>query len=374
MYPMTIDEILIKLSDMKGSDLHIMVGLPPTFRISGDLIALQNLPPLTSEDVEQFFTDMLGEGDLNIFYQRKDLDFAYQIPDGPRFRGNALTNQGTIGMVFRVFPMTIPQFETLGLPQAVRNLITLPRGLVLVTGTTGSGKSTTLASLINLINESMAKNIVTCEDPIEYVHKSKKSFIRQREIGVDTISYNAALRSVLRQDPDIILIGEMRDRESISIALSAAETGHLVFSTLHTQSAPQTISRIIDAFEPSQKEQVRQQLASTLKAVISQQLIKNPKTGGRSAAIEFMSSVPAISNLIREGKEHQLYSVIQTSANLGMQTMDMALAKLVMQGKITNNQAFEHCVDKSAVVQLISGENTEIKKTIQPQSNTNISL
>ena len=206
LYPLTIDEILLKLYEMKGSDLHIMAGLPPTFRISGELEQLSNLPPLTNENIEKFFMDCLGEGDLNIFHQRKDLDFAYQIPDGPRFRGNALTNAGTIGMVFRVFPINIPQFETLGLPQAVKNLINLPRGLVLVTGTTGSGKSTTLASLINVINETMAKNIVTVEDPIEYVHKSKKSFIRQREIGVDTITFNSALRSVLRQDPDIILI------------------------------------------------------------------------------------------------------------------------------------------------------------------------
>ncbi|MEI6132340.1 MAG: type IV pilus twitching motility protein PilT [Bacillota bacterium] len=374
MYPLTIDEILLKLYELKGSDLHIMAGLPPTFRISGDLVPLDSMPPLTAEDIEDFFKAVLSEGDLNIFEQRKDMDFAYQITDGPRFRGNALTNSGTIGMVFRVFPMNIPQFELLGLPQAVKNLINLPRGLVLVTGTTGSGKSTTLASIINVINDTMAKNIVTVEDPIEYVHKSKQSFVRQREIGVDTISYNSALRSVLRQDPDIILIGEMRDRESISIALSAAETGHLVFSTLHTQSAPQTISRIIDAFEPSQKEQVRQQLASTLKAVISQQLIKNHKTGGRSAAVEFMASVPAISNLIREGKEHQLYSIIQTSGNIGMQTMDMALAKLVMQGKITNDQAFEHCVDKSAVVSLVSDENTELKRQINNSSGANISL
>jgi len=367
MYPLTINEILLKLYELKGSDLHIMAGLPPTFRISGELEHMPNMPPLTAEDVDRFFIDALGEAELNIFQQRKDLDFAYQIPDGPRFRGNALTNSGSIGMVFRVFPMKIPSFESLGLPQAVKALTTLPRGLVLVTGTTGSGKSTTLASLINLINETMSKNIVTVEDPIEYVHKSKNSFVRQREIGVDTISFNSALRSVLRQDPDIILIGEMRDRESISIALTAAETGHLVFSTLHTQSAPQTISRIIDAFEPSQKEQIRQQLASTLKAVICQQLIKNNKTGGRSAAVEFMSAAPAISNLIREGKEHQLYSVIQTSAGVGMQTMDMALAKLILQGKISNEQAFECCIDKSAIVSLISGENAEAMRSISTQ-------
>ncbi len=373
MYPFKIDEILLKLYELNGSDLHIMAGQPPTFRISGELAPMPDAPPLTGEDIEVFFTDVLTEADLNIFTQRKDMDFAYQIPDGPRFRGNALTNSGTIGMVFRVFPMKIPMFETLGLPPAVKNLIHLPRGLVLVTGTTGSGKSTTLASMINLINTTMATNIVTVEDPIEYVHKSNMSFVRQREIGVDTISYNSALRSVLRQDPDIILIGEMRDRESIAIALSAAETGHLVFSTLHTQSAPQTISRIIDAFEPAQKEQVRQQLASTLKAVISQQLLKNHKTGGRSAAVEFMSTVPAISNLIREGKEHQLYSIIQTSSNIGMQTMDMALAKLVMQGKITNEQAFEACIDKSAVVSLVSGENTELRRQINADPNSNSS-
>lgn len=254
--------------------------------------------------------------------------------------------RGTLAAVFRAVPFMVPEFDKLGLPDDVKRLCDLPRGLVLVTGPTGSGKSTTLAAMIDLVNNTRASNIVTVEDPIEFLHKHKKSSVRQREIGTDTLSFASALRHVLRHDPDIIMIGEMRDQESIGTALTAAETGHLVFSTLHTQTAPLTISRIIDSFSDEKRLQIRQQLANSLKAVISQQLIPTSDGKGRLAAIEYMVDTPAIRSMIREGKEHQLYSAIQTGQKECMQTMDQALIKLYNASKITRSSVLEFCVDR----------------------------
>ncbi|HPJ22104.1 MAG TPA: type IV pilus twitching motility protein PilT, partial [Clostridia bacterium] len=257
-------------------------------------------------------------------------------------------------------PYEIPQFDSLGLPADLRDLCNLKRGLVLVTGPTGSGKSTTLAAMIDIINRSRQLNIVTVEDPIEYLHRHKKSTVRQREVGADTHSFKDALRHVLRHDPDVILIGEMRDLESISIALTAAETGHLVFSTLHTQTAPQTINRIIDAFGESERKQIRQQLASTIQAVVSQQLMTKV-SGGRVVAIEMMRGIPSIRNLIREGKEHQIYSVMQTGSEFGMQTMDMALIDLYRKGTISEKTLTENCIDFQEIERLM---------TKKPKTNT----
>ena len=260
--------------------------------------------------------------------------------------------RGTLAAVFRAVPFVIPQFDKLGLPNDIKRLCDLSRGLVLVTGPTGSGKSTTLAAMIDLINHNRASNIVTVEDPIEFLHKHDKSTVRQRELGTDTHSFATALRHVLRHDPDIIMIGEMRDQESISIALTAAETGHLVFSTLHTQTAPLTISRIIDSFSDDKRLQIRQQLANTLKAVISQQLL--PTTDKRRvAAIEYMIDSPAIRTMIRDGKEHQIYSAIQTGHSQGMQTMDQALIKLYNQGKVSRESVLEYCIDRVEVERLM---------------------
>lgn len=263
-----------------------------------------------------------------------------------------MKQRGSYAVVFRAVAYETPQFSTLGIPDSVKDLCDLKRGLVLVTGPTGSGKSTTLASMIDIINRTRKLNIVTIEDPIEYLHRHKKSTVRQREIGADTKSFSKALRHVLRHDPDVILIGEMRDRESISIALTAAETGHLVFSTLHTQTAPLTINRIIDVFGESERKQIRQQLASTVQGVVSQQLMTKVG-GGRIVACEFMKGLPAIRNLIREGKEHQLYSVMQTAQEYGMQTMDFALVELYRNGKISENTLYEQCIDKQEIERIL---------------------
>jgi len=287
------------------------------------------------------------------FEQQWELDISYAIPGVARFRGNIMRQRGSLAAVFRAVPFEVPKLEDLGLPEKVRDLCYLSRGLVLVTGPTGSGKSTTLAAMIDMINRERNLNIVTVEDPIEFLHRHKRSVVKQREVGLDTHSFAAALRHVLRHDPDVILIGEMRDMESISIALTAAETGHLVLSTLHTQTAPLTINRIIDVFQEHSREQIRQQLANNLRGVLSQQLMPTTDGKGRVAAVELMLDTPAIRNMIREGKEHQIYSTIQTGRALGMQTMDQALAELYASGKVSRKEVFERCVDKKEMERLV---------------------
>ena len=338
----------------EGSDLHIVSGIPPCIRINGDLVRQEDLPNLYPEDVENLMLQVISDAQKKELEEEWELDLAVSIPQCARFRGNVIIQRGTIAAVFRAIPFEIPALDKLGLPRDVQRLCNLPRGLVLVTGPTGSGKSTTLAAMLNYINDHYETNIVTVEDPIEFLHSHKKSTIRQREIGTDTKSFANALKTVLRHDPDTIMIGEMRDPESIKIAVTAAETGHLVFSTLHTQTAPLTISRIVDSFPAEQKGQIRSQLANSLKAVISQQLVPTINGKGRVCAVEYMVDTPAIKNLIREEKEHQLYATMQTGQMQGMQTMDQALLNLLKQQKITRDAVMEYCVDRKEVMRLMS--------------------
>lgn len=347
-----INEILTQAVNSKASDIHLTVGMPPVIRIFGELYPL-NYPSLTPVDVENLVLPILAPNHKEKLEEELELDFSYSIRGVSRFRGNIMRQRGSLAAVFRVIAMSIPNFDQLGLPPVVKELSNLPRGLVLVTGPTGSGKSTSLAALIGKVNEERSLNIVTVEDPIEFLHSHKKSVIRQREVGSDTHSFAHALRHVLRQDPDVILIGEMRDMESISIALTAAETGHLVFSTLHTQTAALTISRIVDVFPDSVRNQVRQQLANSLQAVISQQLLPKADGKGRVAAVEILVSTPAVKNLIREGREHQLYTVMQTGRNSGMQTMDQSLADYCLTGTITKEMALNRCVDRTELERVL---------------------
>jgi len=340
-----LKSILARTVEIKGSDLHINAGVSPVVRVNGELEQLTDLPRLTPQDIEDMVYPILSPGQREMLEKELELDFSYSVPGVSRFRGNIMWQRGSLAVNFRVVAMNIPRFEDLGLPNAVVELSRLPRGLVLVTGATGSGKSTTLAAIINMINEERALNIVTVEDPIEFLHSHKKSIIKQRELGSDTHSFAAALRHVLRHDPDVILVGEMRDNESIAIALTAAETGHLVFSTLHTQTASLAIHRIVDVFPEGARSQIRQQLADSLQGVIAQQLVPKVDGRGRVAAIELLLTNPAVKNLIRESKEHQLYTVMQTGRNMGMQTMDQALANLCLTGEITREMALAHAVD-----------------------------
>jgi len=351
-YVTTIPELLRPMTERKISDLHLVAGVPPCYRVDTDLEQL-DMPRLTPENLKYLLSEIVSDHELKVLEENMELDFSYSIPGIARYRGNVMRQRGSYAIVFRAVPYEIPNYDSLGLPKELKELCELKRGLVLVTGPTGSGKSTTLASMIDIINRNRRLNIVTVEDPIEYLHRHKKSTVRQREIGADTHSFAHALRHVLRHDPDVILIGEMRDLESISIALTAAETGHLVFSTLHTQTAPQTINRIIDVFGESERKQVRQQLASTVQAVVSQQLMTK-NGGGRVVAVEMMRGMPSIKNLIREGKEHQIYSVMQTGGEFGMMTMDMALIDLYRKGKISEKTLNENCIDHQEIERLLS--------------------
>ncbi len=347
-YPVTLEQLLRLTVEKRGSDLHIVVGMPPCIRIDGDIVK-QDFPPMKPADVENMLMQIMSEKNKNDLLTNLELDLSYAVPQCARFRGNVIVQRGTLAAVFRAIPFEIPTLDKLGLPADVRRLCTLPRGLILVTGPTGSGKSTTLAAMINHMNTNFEYNMVTIEDPIEFLHSHKRSIVRQRELGGDTLSFNNALRTVLRHDPDVIMIGEMRDAESISIALTAAETGHLVLSTLHTQTAPLTIARIIDSFPSEQQNQVRSQLSNTLRAVISQQLL--PRLGGgRVSAVEYMVDTPAIRNMIREGKDHQIYSTMQTAQKEGMQTMDQALLKLLREQKISRESVLENCVERAEIL------------------------
>lgn len=347
-YPVSLEQLLRLTVEKKGSDLHIVVGMPPCIRIDGDIIK-QDYPPMKPADVENMLMPIMSEKNKKDLQETLELDLAYSVPQCARFRGNVIVQRGTLAAVFRAIPFEVPTLDKLGLPADVRRLCTLPRGLILVTGPTGSGKSTTLAAMINHMNANFEYNMVTIEDPIEFLHSHKRSIVRQRELGGDTLSFNNALRTVLRHDPDVIMIGEMRDAESISIALTAAETGHLVLSTLHTQTAPLTIARIIDSFPSEQQNQVRNQLSNSLRAVISQQLL--PRLGGgRVSAVEYMVDTPAIRNMIREGKDHQIYSTMQTAQKEGMQTMDQALLKLLREQKISRESVLENCVERAEIL------------------------
>jgi len=332
-------EVLLEVVDRRASDLHLTAGAPPMVRVRGRLTPLEGYPALTPTDTREVVYSILSNSQRQKLENNWQIDFAYQIPGRARFRVNAYFQRSAIGAAFRLIPFEVVPLESLGLPPAVAEFANKPRGLVLVTGPTGSGKSTTLASLVDVINSTREEHIMTIEDPIEFLHQHKKCIVNQRELGSDAISFADALKAALRQDPDVILVGEMRDIETIGTAITAAETGHLVFATLHTQDTPQTLDRIIDVFPPGQQGQIRAQLSVALQGIMTQMLLPTADGAGRCVAAEILVPTPAVRNLIREAKSHQIYSVLQTGAAHGMQTMDAALAQLVHQGKITRQLA-----------------------------------
>lgn len=344
----TIEELLLLAKGKGASDLHITVGIPPKCRVHGILVSLGEnklLPSDTNRIIWPMLTDQLKQK----LEKNGEIDFSYSIPNLGRYRVNVFKQRGSYAAAIRLVGTVIPHPKTLGIPESVLELTKKKRGLVLVTGPTGSGKSTTLASLIDVINTNSNSHIITLEDPIEYLHQHKKSIVNQREIGLDTDSYQDALRAALREDPDVILVGEMRDLETIAIAITAAETGHLVFSTLHTIGAANTVDRMIDVFPPHQQQQIRIQLASVLEAVISQQLIPSSDGLGRVAAFEVMHVNSAIRNLIREAKAHQITSIIQTNKKFGMQTMDEAIYHLYISKMIDSEKAMHFAQDQGAI-------------------------
>jgi twitching motility protein PilT len=332
-------EVLLEVINRRASDLHITAGAPPMVRVRGRLAPIDGFPVLTPTDTREIVYSILSNAQRQKFENNWQLDFAYQIPGTARFRVNAYFQRSAVGGAFRLIPFEVVPFESLGLPPVVSDFSKRPRGLVLVTGPTGSGKSTTLASLIDLINSSREEHIMTIEDPIEFLHQHKKCIVNQRELGSDATSFGAALKAALRQDPDVILVGEMRDLETIGTAITAAETGHLVFATLHTQDTPQTIDRIIDVFPSEQQAQVRAQLSVCLQGIMTQMLLPTADGAGRCVAAEILVPTPAVRNLIREGKSHQIYSVLQTGGSHGMQTMDASLSQLLRSGKVTRQLA-----------------------------------
>ncbi len=348
-----VNELLEIVLERGASDLHLTVGTHPTVRIHGDLHPLTEFPVLKPGPLRKMIYAILTQKQREKLESELELDMSHPLPGKARFRVNVFFQRDSIGAVMRVIPMNILPLEKLGVPPVLSSFAYLPRGLILVTGPTGSGKSTTLASIIDIINRERPVHIMTVEDPIEFLHTHKRAIVNQREVGEDTHSFANALKRVLRQDPDVILVGEMRDLETIATAITAAETGHLVFGTLHTQDAPQSIDRIIDVFPPHQQQQVRVQLASSLQAVCTQQLLQTADGKGRVVACEVLICTPAVRNLIREGKTHQIYSVMQAGGRFGMQTMDQALADLVKAGRITLDMARERCANEEDLMRLL---------------------
>lgn len=348
----SLSELLEVTINQKASDLHLTVGLPPTMRLNGELIQITN-NKLIPIDTEAYAKEILGDS-YERYLREGEADTSYSVPGLGRFRVNVFKQRGSHAIAIRVVGLKIPTLNELGFPQVMKELTEKQRGLVLVTGPTGSGKSTTLAAMINEINMTRAEHIITLEDPVEYLHKHNKCIINQREIGKDSLSFKNALRAVLREDPDVILVGEMRDVETISIAITAAETGHLVLSTLHTIGAAKTIDRIIDVFPPYQQQQIRVQLSTVIQGIISQQLLPKADGSGRVAALEIMVVTPAIQNLIREGKSHQIDSAVQTGGKYGMKTMDMALADLYKKGMISYDTALTYSVDREILGRMLN--------------------
>ena len=350
-----IPELLEVMLERGASDLHVTVGTPPTIRLHGDLIRLDEYPILEARAIQGMIYAILPQKMRERLEQELELDTSYSLPGRARFRVNVYYQRDSIGAAFRLIPHEIKSIETLELPSVVADLARSPRGFVVVTGPTGSGKSTTLAAMVDIVNKERQAHIMTVEDPIEFLHRHNSCVVNQREVGADTHSFAQALKHVLRQDPDVILVGEMRNLETISTAITAAETGHLVFATLHTQDAPQTIDRIIDVFPPHQQQQVRVQLATTLQGVVTQQLLQTADGHSRVVAVEVLVCTPAVRNLIREGKVHQIYSIMQAGGRFGMQTMDQSLATLVKAGKISQQLAYERCHDAEELSRLIGG-------------------
>jgi twitching motility protein PilT len=331
--------VLTRMAEMNASDVHLTPGFAPAVRIRGRIVPMEDQDPLTPQQTREIVYSILNDDQRKRFENNQQLDFAYAIPNVARFRVNCFFQRGAISAAFRHIPQDIKTVEQLGLPPVMQEFARKPRGLVLITGPTGSGKSTTLAALVDQINREREEHILTIEDPIEFLHRHQRCIVNQREIGADAPDFAMALKAALRQDPDVILVGEMRDLETISTALTAAETGHLVFATLHTQSTSQTVDRVIDVFPAGQQGQVRMQLSIALQGIVTQQLLPTADGSGRVCVSEVLVPTPAIRNLIREGKTHQIYSSIQTSGGLGMQTMDAHLAQLTRQGKITRKLA-----------------------------------
>jgi len=336
---MDIMELLKLMVEKRASDLHVRVPSPPVLRVDGELLPLQNLPQTTMEDVETAFDYITTPEQRNRFHLEKELDFAYSVPGLARFRVNVMRQRGTISLAFRLVPFKVFTIDELALPQICKELILKPRGLILVTGPTGSGKSTTMAAMLNYLNEHIARNVITIEDPIEYLHSNIKCLIAQRDLGDDTKSFDVALIHALRHDPDVIVVGELRDLETVQTAMRAAETGHLVMGTLHTTDAPQTVDRVIDIFPPNQQPQIRLQFSQAIIAVLSQTLLPRATGKGRIAAFEIMTGNSAVKNLVREGKTFELHSVMQLSSAEGMQTLDQALAELVKRKIVTLEEA-----------------------------------
>ncbi|MGN0471900.1 MAG: type IV pilus twitching motility protein PilT [Lachnospiraceae bacterium] len=350
----SIETLLSIAKEAGASDLHITVGVPPKMRVNGTLVTME-FDKVLPKDSEQVAHEIMSEKQWNAFDERGEYDMSFSIPSLGRYRVNAFKQRSSVALALRLVGTSVPPAEKLGVPESVIDLYQRKRGLVLVTGPTGSGKSTTLASIIDKINNNREAHVITLEDPIEYLHQHKKSMVNQREIGLDTQSYANALRAALREDPDVILVGEMRDYETISVAITAAETGHLVLSTLHTIGAASTVDRVIDVFPPHQQQQIRVQFANVLEAVISQQLIPTADGLGRAAAFEVMHANHAVRNLIREGKSHQLVSVMQTNRKLGMITMDEAILQLYQSGRIDREMAIQFAQDPDVMMNKLGG-------------------
>src|SRR5918999_536780 len=347
-------EVLLQVMEREASDLHLTSGAPPMIRHHGRLHALE-YPNLTPQLCREVIYSILTNDQRQRLETDWQIDFAYSIPGRARFRVNAYFQRASIGAAFRLIPHDMPALGDLGLPNTLVDFTKKPRGFVLVTGPTGSGKSTTLAAMLDLINETRHEHIMTIEDPIEFLHKHKNCIVNQRELGGDAQSFSLALKAALRQDPDVILVGEMRDLETISTALTAAETGHLVFATLHTQDTAQTVDRIVDVFPPEQQQQVRVQLSVSLQGIVTQQLLPRADGNGRAVATEVLVPTPAVRNLIREGKTHQIYSALQTGGQFGMQTMDASLAQLVREHKITRSLAEQRASVPEELKRLLGG-------------------
>jgi twitching motility protein PilT len=347
-----IDELLEYTVQKGATDLHLAVGIPPVIRIDGALIAAP-FTPLGAQHAQRLVYDILTDEQIQRFEQTLELDFSHQLHALSRFRCNTFRDKGNVSSAYRVIPAQIPTVRDLSLPLVLEDLARKPRGLILVTGPTGSGKSTTLAAMTGQINRERACHVITIEDPIEYLHTHIKSIVNQREVGHDTREFPNALRAALREDPDVILVGEMRDLETMALAVTAAETGHLVFATVHTNSAAETVDRIVDVFPPGQQEQIRIQLSNNLQAVLTQQLLPRANTPGRICAMEIMTATPAIRNLVRENKAHQITSIIQTSANVGMQTMDQCLADYYQRGLITYEEAMSRAMNPDELKKMV---------------------